>query len=412
MPVVQLTLSSKTLPEQQIFDYGLNFIRVRLFTIPGLSTPAPFGGKQRQIIVDVDPARLQRQGPVADGRGQRAAGLQRHRAGGHRAHRRARIQRAAQLQPAARSSSSTHCRSGSSTARPVTLGDVAQGQRQLRHADQHRARQRPARDLPGHPEALPTPRPWRWSMRRATLLPEIQAAAPEGLELKLDFDQSVFVRAAVAERGPRGDHLVDPGLADDPGVPRQLAQHGDRRRTSIPLSIFAGIVGLFLTGQTINLMTLGGLALAIGMLVDDATVEIENIHRNQTLGKPLTVAILDGSQRGDPAADRGDAGDLHRVLPGGAADRPGALPVHAARDHGRAGDAGVLRAVVHAGAGAWRAILLATEHDSTHGPPARLRSAGVRSRLRAVPGRLRPAAGACAAAARRSCWLRRRCCSW
>ena len=64
--------------------------------------------------------------------------------------------------------------------------------------------------------------------------------------------------------------------------------------TSIPLSIFAGIMGLFLTGNTINLMTLGGLALAIGLLVDNATVTIENIHRNQSLGKPLTVAILDG----------------------------------------------------------------------------------------------------------------------
>ena len=64
---------------------------------------------------------------------------------------------------------------------------------------------------------------------------------------------------------------------------------------SIPLSIAAGVAGLFLTGQTINLMTLGGLALAIGLLVDNATVTIENIHRNQTLGKPLTVAILDGS---------------------------------------------------------------------------------------------------------------------
>ena len=127
------------------------------------------------------------------------------------------------------------------------------------------------------------------------MLPEIQAAAPDGLELKLDFDQSVFVRARGRERRPRGDHLLDPGLADDPGLPRQLAEHGDRRRLSIPLSIFAGIVGLFLTGQTINLMTLGGLALAIGLLVDNATVTIENIHRNQALGKPLTVAILDGS---------------------------------------------------------------------------------------------------------------------
>ena len=78
------------------------------------------------------------------------------------------------------------------------------------------------------------------------------------------------------------------------GLPRQLAQHG-HRLTSIPLAIFAGIIGLFLTGNTINIMTLGGLALAIGMLVDDATVTVENVHRNQSLGKPLTVAILDGA---------------------------------------------------------------------------------------------------------------------
>ena len=98
-------------------------------------------------------------------------------------------------------------------------------------------------------------------------------------------------------------------------------------------------------------MTLGGLALAIGLLVDNATVTIENIHRNQSLGKPLTVAILDGSARGDPAADRGDAGDLHRVLPGRAAVRRGALPVHSARRHRRVLHAGVLRPVVHRGAG-------------------------------------------------------------
>ncbi len=62
VPVVQMTLSSKTLTEQQIYDYSLNFIRIKLFTIPGLSTPAPFGGKQRQINVDVDPARLAAKG--------------------------------------------------------------------------------------------------------------------------------------------------------------------------------------------------------------------------------------------------------------------------------------------------------------------------------------------------------------
>ena len=183
------------------------------------------------------------------------------------------------------------------------------------------------------------------------MLPEIQATAPEGMELKLDFDQSVFVRAAV-------ENVVKEAILSSILVSLMILVFlGSWRNTvivslSIPLSIFAGVAGLFLTGQTINLMTLGGLALAIGMLVDNATVVMENIHRNQTLGKPLTVAILDGSRRGDPAADGRDAVHLHRVLPGRAAGRPGALPVHSARHHRRAGDAGVLCPVVHGGAGA------------------------------------------------------------
>ncbi len=98
-------------------------------------------------------------------------------------------------------------------------------------------------------------------------------------------------------------------------------------------------------------MTLGGLALAIGMLVDNATVVMENIHRNQTLGKPLTVAILDGSAEVIQPLTVATLVHLHRVLPGRVPDRPGALPVHSARHHRRAGDAGVLRAVVHGGSG-------------------------------------------------------------
>ena len=125
-------------------------------------------------------------------------------------------------------------------------------------------------------------------------LPEIQAAAPNGLDLKLDFDQSVFVRGAV-------QNVIREAIISSILVSVLILVFlGSWRNTvivstSIPLSIFAGIMGLFLTGNTINLMTLGGLALAIGLLVDNATVTIENIHRNQSLGKPLTVAILDGT---------------------------------------------------------------------------------------------------------------------
>ena len=124
---------------------------------------------------------------------------------------------------------------------------------------------------------------------------------------------------------------------------------------SIPLSIFAGVAGLFMTGQTINLMTLGGLALAIGMLVDNATVVMENIHRNQTLGKPVTVAILDGSVEVIQPLTVATLCICIVFFPVRVPGRPGALPVHPARHHRRAGDAGVLRAVVHGGAGASRA---------------------------------------------------------
>jgi multidrug efflux pump subunit AcrB len=126
------------------------------------------------------------------------------------------------------------------------------------------------------------------------LLPQIQAAAPKGMELRLDFDQSVFVRAAVS-------NVIREALISSVLVSLMILLFlGDWRSTvvvslSIPLSIGAGLIGLLLTGQSINLMTLGGLALAIGLLVDNATVTIENIHRNQTLGKGLTRAIVDGA---------------------------------------------------------------------------------------------------------------------
>ncbi|MEA2744885.1 MAG: hypothetical protein QOG25_3256, partial [Acetobacteraceae bacterium] len=114
------------------------------------------------------------------------------------------------------------------------------------------------------------------------------------LDLKLDFDQSVFVRAAV-------ENVIHEAIISSILVSVLILVFlGSWRNTvivsaSIPLSVFAGIIGLFLTGNSINLMTLGGLALAIGLLVDNATVVIENIHRNLMLGKRLTVAILDGS---------------------------------------------------------------------------------------------------------------------
>ena len=175
----------------------------------------------------------------------------------------------------------------------LMLGDVAKVSDSFADADQHRARQRPARELYDHPEALR-----RLHYGGGGCDPRYpagdSATAPEDLEIKLDFDQSVFVRAAV-------DNVVNEAVLASILVSLMILVFlGSWRNTiivslSIPLSISAGLAGLFFTGNTINLMTLGGLALATGILVDDATVTVENIHRHQTLGKPLTVAILDGS---------------------------------------------------------------------------------------------------------------------
>src|SRR5690606_12080556 len=126
-------------------------------------------------------------------------------------------------------------------------------------------------------------------------IPEILAKMPEGINIKLMFDQSIFVKAAIS-------NVVHEGLiAALLTASLILLFLGNWRSTliiaaSIPLSIMVSLICLHLIGQTINLMILGGLALAVGILVDDATVEIENVERQMALGKPPLQAILDGAQ--------------------------------------------------------------------------------------------------------------------
>jgi multidrug efflux pump subunit AcrB len=291
VPVVQMTLSSKTLTEQQIYDYSLNFIRIRLFTIPGLSTPGPFGGKSRQINVDLDQSRLEAKGfsPVDVVNALQASNVIVPAGTARLGDREYNVQLNSSPTTVERFNALPI---GVFNGAPVTIGDVG-------HASDSFATQTNVVHVNGkravylailkHADASTL----AVVDAARTALPEIQAAAPAGLELKLDFDQSVFVRAAV-------QNVIREAIISSILVSALILVFlGSWRNTvivstSIPLSIFAGIMGLFLTGNTINLMTLGGLALAIGLLVDNATVTIENIHRNQSLGKPLTMAILDG----------------------------------------------------------------------------------------------------------------------
>ena len=294
VPVAQLTISSKTLSEQELFDYSLNFIRLRLFTIPGLATPAPFGGKSRQIMVDIDPARVAAKGLAPSDVVQAVLASNVLVPAGS-------AQIGGTQYDVKLNSSPDSVKAFNDLpvkaveGATVVLGDVARvrdgyavqenivrvdGRRATYLAILKKADASTLAVVEGAREQLPV----------------IKQVAPEGMELKVDFDQSVFVRAAITNvlhEALTASVLVSLMILFFLGSWRGAVIVG----TSIPLAILVGLVGLFLGGHTLNLMTLGGLALAIGMLVDDATVGIESIHRNLHEGKRLTVAILDGSQQ-------------------------------------------------------------------------------------------------------------------
>jgi multidrug efflux pump subunit AcrB len=294
LQVAQLTASSETLPEQQIFDYGVNFIRISLFTIPGLATPAPYGGMGRQISVDIDPSVLASRGLSAT---DIVTALQNSNViipSGS-----ARI---GDLQYNVETNASPTALSQFRqipvkvvNGHSILLGDVANisdgfaQQTNIVRVNGHRAT---------YLSILKKSNASTLAVVQAVKdqLPAIQAAAPEGLNLKIDFDQSVFVRDTINSlfrEGVIATLLVSLLILVFLGSWRSVVIVC----TSIPLAIMTSIIGLNLSGNTINIMTLGGLSLAIGMLVDDATVEVENIHRNRMLGKPLTVAILDGARQ-------------------------------------------------------------------------------------------------------------------
>ncbi|MEO7083088.1 MAG: efflux RND transporter permease subunit [Gemmatimonadaceae bacterium] len=290
--VAQLTMTSKTISEEKIADYGQNFLRLRLFTVPGLSTPAPYGGKTREITVDVDPNRLAAHGLSAEDVVEAINNSNVFIPAGT-----ARIGDR-EYNVAMNSSPSAIADFGLIPIKvvngvPVTVGDVASvqdgfaNQTNIVRVDGRRA---------AYMSILKKADASTLTVIDATkeLLPKIKAVAPDGLELKLDFDQSVFVRAAVSS-------VVREAIVSALLVAMMILIFLGSWRSvlvaivSIPLAIACSIIGLKMTGNSFNIMTLGGLSLSIGLLVDVATITVENIHRNRALGKPLTIAILDGA---------------------------------------------------------------------------------------------------------------------
>jgi multidrug efflux pump subunit AcrB len=292
VPVAQITLTSRSMPEQDISDYGQNFIRLQLFTIPGLATPSPYGGKLREITVDVDPKSLAGKGLSAED--VLSALLSSNLlipAGTARIGDR-------DYNVAMNSSPSNVADFNNIPVKvvngaPVLIGDVATvrdgfaEQENIVRIDGRRA---------AYLTILKKADASTLAVVDAAkdMLPRIRAIAPAGLNVRLDFDQSVFVRAAVAS-------VIREALIAAVLVSLMILLFVGSWRsvfiavTSIPLSIAVAVIVLHATGNSFNVMTLGGLSLSIGLLVDNAIVTVENVHRNIGLGKPLTVAILDAA---------------------------------------------------------------------------------------------------------------------
>jgi multidrug efflux pump subunit AcrB len=298
VPVAQLNVYSDTLSEQQLFDYGLNFIRLSLFTIPGLSSPAPLGGVQRSVMVNLHPNAMYANQLSAEDVGNAVAATNVIIPSGTAWIGDRTFNVDINMSPSRVADFNRlpiKAVNGTIGGTPVFLGDVApvsdthQPQTNIVRVDGKRAtyllviKHAAASTLAVVNAA------------RAKI-PDILTVAPKGMKLAMTFDQSKFVREAlwdVVQEAATAAALVALMVVIFLGSARMMLIV----IVSIPLSILTAIIGLKLSGQTINTMTLGGLALAVGMLVDDATVEVENIHRNHATGKPILVAIIDGASQ-------------------------------------------------------------------------------------------------------------------
>jgi multidrug efflux pump subunit AcrB len=294
VPIIQLGLQSDTMSEQELFDMGQNFIRTQLATIQGAAVPLPYGGKFRQVMVDLNPDQLTAKGLSASDVSS-AMGNQNL------------------IFPAGTAKigdTDFQIRTNSS---PRVLADLnMMPLRVVNGATVYVKDVAQVRDGYSVQTSLVRTNGTRGALltvlrngKASTLavvdnvkaaLPKILAGLPSALKVRQLFDQSIFVRAAI--NGVVREGVIAACLT---GM-MILLFLGSWRSTiivciSIPLSILTSLMMLSLLGQTVNVMTLGGLALAVGILVDDATVEIENTHRNMAMRKPLVRAVLDGAQQ-------------------------------------------------------------------------------------------------------------------
>ncbi len=292
VPIMQVALQSDSLSEQQLFDYGTNFIRADIATVPGSQIPWPYGGKQRQIMVDIDPQRLYAWG-LSPRDVNTALSTQNVIVPSGSA-------KIGQSEYPIMINSSPELLEEIAgipvkvvNGTPVYLRDIANvrdgysPQQSLVHVEGQKSVLMTILKN-GNASTLEV------ANRVRETMPKTLARLPKDLKATILFDQSLFVRAAV--NGVVKEAAIAAGLT----ALMLFIFLGSWRSTiivviSIPLSILVSVTALSYLGQTLNVMTLGGMSLAVGILVDDATVELENVHRNMAMGKPIMRSILDGA---------------------------------------------------------------------------------------------------------------------
>jgi CzcA family heavy metal efflux pump len=294
VPILQLGISGDGLSEAQLNDYATNFVRTQLITVPGAVVPSPYGGKQRQISINMDQAKMQSKG-IAPGDILNAVALQSvvmpsgtikigqseydvRTNGSPRT-----VEGLANIPVRQVNGTTVYLRDVSS------VSDGFQVQTNVVRQDGHRGVLVSILKS-GNASTLDVVKGIR------SILPRVASTVPPQLKMTPLSDQSFFVRAAV--QGVIREAIIAAGLT----AIMILIFLGSWRSTliiaiSIPLSILTSLIVLGLIGETINTMTLGGLALAVGILVDDATVTIENIERFLEQGHPLHEAIIEGASQ-------------------------------------------------------------------------------------------------------------------
>jgi len=294
VPVIQIGLTSDSLSEQQLFDFGNNFIRTQLATVQGAALPFPYGGKQRVVSVDIDSAALQSKGlsPVDIVNAVNAQNLILPTG----------TIKLGSLEYLVEMNGSPLTIDGLNDLPIKTVNGATIYMKDVAHVRDGFSPQTNIVRVNGQRGVLMATYKTGGAStldivdRVKQVLQNYSSSLPEGLRVSTFFDQSVFVRASI--QGVLREALIAACLT----AVMILIFLGNWKSTiiiavSIPLSILVSILILSALGETINIMTLGGLALAVGILVDDATVEIENINRNLAMGKETVQAILDGAQQ-------------------------------------------------------------------------------------------------------------------